>query len=198
MGAAGTMRLSQKGTSLTGSIRFDQYVYGVDATVSGNRASGTLVDRNLGGAVPFTATLSGNAITLDFQGVQLVFTRAGSGTSEEPANPSSGSRNSALVGLWSRTDSLSSGGASMSTQYFLRVNGNGTFEVGIGRSAGGGDGWSMGGGGGEIQARGKWKTQGNIVHIDEGSGWQPYARYYLEGRKLMLTFDNGNREIWYR
>lgn len=205
MGATGTMSLSQKGKSLSGTIRFDQYNYGIRAEVSGKTASGTLSDKTQGGTLPFTAKLSGNTVTLEFQGVEVPFTRttgsaAKSTASAKPDTSSKGSRNPALVGLWSRTDSMTSGGVSMSTQYFLRVSGNGTFEVGVGRSAGGGAGWSMGGGGGgvEVQARGKWKTQGNIVHINEGSGWQPYARFYIEGRKLMLTFANGNREVWYR
>ena len=28
--------------------------------------------------------------------------------------------------------------------------------------------------------------------------WVPYGRYYVEGSKLLLTFTNGSRQIWYR
>jgi hypothetical protein len=86
----------------------------------------------------------------------------------------------------------------MSTQYFLTISANGTYSMRTGRSAGGGAGWGASSGGGGAIASGKWKTQGKVVMVSEGGPYQPYARYYVEAQKLMFTFSNGNREIWYR
>ncbi len=106
-------------------------------------------------------------------------------------------RNPALVGAWGRTDTLSSGDASMSTKLSLLICGDGSFTRTVGDSVGGGAGWS-GENRGADSTRGKWRTQGKIIYTNGGGGWTPYARYYVEGAKLMLTFDNGSREIWYR
>lgn len=203
-GTPSTVRLTQSGSRLSGSIDAGGYGYKLSGTVSGSSASGTLVDSNNGASIPFQGSISGTTFQLRFAGVSLSFHRAGGGKAAAAARgdgsqASAGSRNPALVGLWSRTDSLVSGGASMSTKYYLRVNGNGTFETGAGESAGGGGGWSFGGGGGvEITGRGTWKTQGNVVYVSEGGAFHPYARFALVGGKLMFTFANGKREIWYR
>ena len=58
-------------------------------------------------------------------------------------------------------------------------------------------GWSAESRGDDV-IRGRWRTEGGIVYVDTGLGWELYARYYVEGSKLMLTFESGAREIWYR
>ncbi|MBN2430235.1 MAG: hypothetical protein JXQ27_02110 [Acidobacteria bacterium] len=47
---------------------------------------------------------------------------------------------------------------------------------------------------------GQWKTsqRADYLHAVPGGPGKPYARYYVEGNRMMFTFDNGNREIWYR
>jgi hypothetical protein len=68
----------------------------------------------------------------------------------------------------------------------------------VGETVGGGDGWSAESRGSE-STRGQWRTEAGVVHVRSGmGGWEPYARYYVEGAQLMLTFDNGQREVWSR
>lgn len=86
----------------------------------------------------------------------------------------------------------------MSTKLSLLICGDGSFVRTTGQSAGGGAGWSASSGGSE-STRGRWRTQGGVIYTSGGAGgWAPYARYYVEGAKLMFTFQNGQREVWYR
>ena len=106
-------------------------------------------------------------------------------------------RDPALAGAWSRTDTLSSGDASLSTRMSLVIQGDGTYTQTAGDSVGGGDGWSAESRGDDV-VRGRWKTENGVVFVDPGTGWEPYARYYVEGGRLMFTFESGDKEIWYR
>jgi hypothetical protein len=85
----------------------------------------------------------------------------------------------------------------MSTKLSLLICPDGSYLRAVGDSVGGGAGWS-GESRGADATRGRWRTQGGIVYVNGGAGWEAYARYYVEGSKLMLTFESGSREIWYR
>ena len=45
---------------------------------------------------------------------------------------------------------------------------------------------------------GQWRTENKMVYINEGSGWTPFAKYYVEGNSLMFTFGDGSKQIWKR
>ena len=30
------------------------------------------------------------------------------------------------------------------------------------------------------------------------AGWAPYARYYVEGGRMLFTFGDGSRQVWTR
>jgi hypothetical protein len=79
----------------------------------------------------------------------------------------------------------------------LLICADGSFVKSTGDSVGGGAGWSAENRGTD-STRGRWRTQQGVIYIQNGAGWEAYARYYVEVSKLMLTFSNGQREIWYR
>lgn len=114
-----------------------------------------------------------------------------------PGQAQAEERDPNLAGAWGRTDSLSSGDASLSTKLSLLICRDGKFTRTVGDSAGGGAGWSAESSGSE-STRGRWRTQAGVIYTNSGAGWEAYARYYVEGAKLMLTFSGGQREIWYR
>lgn len=102
-----------------------------------------------------------------------------------------------LCGSWSRTESMSSGDFSMATRHFLVVRPDGTYTLGTGDMVGGGSMGSLASRGND-SVSGRWKAEGGIVHVQEYGAWQPFARYYVEAGKLMFTFGDGSREVWYR
>jgi hypothetical protein len=77
------------------------------------------------------------------------------------------------------------------------VNADGTYLYGDAKVAGGGPGVSGQSGGGDY-TRGQWKTQNQTIYINEGSGWQPYAGYYIEGNSVLMKFADGSKQVWKR
>jgi hypothetical protein len=114
--------------------------------------------------------------------------------------PASVPRDAQLVGSWTRSESFGAGSEyGGALRESLEISGDGTFVLGPGEFAGGGPGVSGGSYGGGAQATGQWATADGIVYVGDGSsGWEAYARYYLEAGKLMFTFGDGSRQIWYR
>lgn len=112
-------------------------------------------------------------------------------------------RDPALIGAWSYSDTYISGEFSATTRLFMQVHGDGSYAYGSGSvSAGlGNDLGSIHGqsGGGDV-TRGEWRSKDGVVYIkEEGSPqWMAYARYYVEGGSLLLTFGNGDRQLWRR
>ncbi len=106
-------------------------------------------------------------------------------------------RDQSLAGSWSRTDTLSSGDSSLSTKLSLLICADGSYVSTTGDQVGGGAGWG-GENRGSDAIRGRWRTQARILYVNSGRGWETYARYYVEGAKMMLTFESGQKEIWYR
>lgn len=122
---------------------------------------------------------------------------ASAATAPDPAEQ----RDPALVGSWSRENNITSGDSFMSTRISLVVCADGSYVRQAGDTVGGGGGWSYeGGSSGDNGVRGRWRTEGNVVMVDDGSGagWVPYARYYIEGNQLLFTFSSGSREVWKR
>jgi hypothetical protein len=210
-GTATTLRLEEKTGALSGLIDSGGYIYNLSGKVTGSSAEGTITDPQAGGArMSFKARIEGDELTFSMEvpgapAVDISFRRGGSGPSAEAASNTgsaakdNASRDPSLVGTWSMTTSMSSGDVGFASKEYLRITADGRFQLGSGKAVAGGGGWSMGSGDGvEITAQGQWKTQGSQVHINEGGGWQAFARYYVEGNKLMFTFGDGSRQIWYR
>jgi|GEM_PF-1035291 len=220
-GQSGVLELAVQGGQLNGRLQAGAYLYSLQGMASGGTARGRMLDP-AGNALEYEMVSRGSELQVHLQAADpqtgqprrltLSFSRNRPDTRAEawsdgpaPAQPSgqanagSEERDPSLVGSWSRTDSIGSGDASMSTRYYLQIQPDGTFVHSVGESAGGGAGWGMESGpGGSTQ--GRWRTSRQVVYIQEvpGGPWQPYARYYVEGNRMMFTFDNGNREIWYR
>lgn len=102
-----------------------------------------------------------------------------------------------LVGTWQYTDSYVSGDFSMATSYTFGLSADGSFVYGSGGLAGGGNAGSMSSGGG-VTNRGQWRVDNGVLLLNEGAGWQPYARYIVDQQQMMLTFGDNTRQLWQR
>lgn len=109
-----------------------------------------------------------------------------------------GQRDQRLVGNWLRSESYTSGEYSFASQWRLILQADGTYLYGDTKVAGGGPGTSAVSGDGGY-TRGQWKTENGVIYINEnGSGWQAYAGYYVEGNSLLLKFGDGSKQVWSR
>ena len=197
---------------LSGKIDAGGYIYLLSGTNEGGVWSGQLQDPQTQGQMQFQATLTEPTLNVlvtymdpaTFQqgSFQLQFTRGDATATVQnntatSAETSDEERDQRLVGVWSYTDSYTSGEFSFASQFKMQVNPDGSYLYGDGRVVGGGPGVGGDSGGGDV-TRGQWKTQNQTIYINEGFGWQPYAGYYIEGASLMLKFADGSRQVWKR
>lgn len=177
------------------------------------RASGTFFDPQTGASHPMVLNKNQmqvvlqvqipgmpKPLTLSFtQGTSGGLTGPGSGNSTVPSQTDGVQRDPALVGHWLYSESYTSGTFSGASQTRMIIYPNGGYQYGDSQFAGGGGGIGGSSGNGELET-GEWKTQNRIIYI-KGKGlaqWQPYARYYVEGASMMLTFSDGSKQVWKR
>ncbi|MBT8270368.1 MAG: hypothetical protein KJO39_10720 [Bacteroidia bacterium] len=209
-GTPATLTLQQEGVDVSGQINANGYLYNLSGKANGSRSQGTLTDSQTQGVMNYEGSLNGNSFSLSLNTgggspFVLQFTKGNA-----PTGKSGGSSNTntdtvsstqldqRIVGNWLYTDSYTSGEYSFASQYRLIVNSDGTYLYGDGKVAGGGPGVSGTGGEGSGMSPGKWKTENSIIYINEGYGWQAYAKYYVEGTSMMLTFGDGSKQVWKR
>lgn len=195
--------------SVHGTLDVGGYVYRVTARRQGPAAEGEMRDQD-GRAVPLRLRFDGDRLALEVyaQGagsapLHLSLARGAkrSGSKRAERDASRAQRDPALVGRWARSESYTSGDFSMVNQTRVTLFADGTFVMGPGRVIGGGDAGSFdSGSGGAAGEGGRWRTENRILYTAPaaGGGWSAYARYYVEGNKLLLTFGDGSRELWHR
>jgi len=217
-GTPSTMTLKLEGHSLAGRVESAGYLYNLAGTHDNGALKGTLSDPRTGAALPFEGRHEGGRIRLEIlsqngaagtpERLALDFRKQAPGQGDSrpsgeqaPAESADLERDAALVGSWQYSKSMTSGDFSAVIQKVLIIRPDGTYVLGDGRVVGGGGAGSFdSGSGGGAESNGTWKTSNRIVYIREGGAgsWTPYARYYVEAGKLMFTFGDGSREIWYR
>lgn len=214
-GTPATLTLHQEGSSLRGTVDAGGYGYVLTGVLANGTASGTLSDPQTGGTMPCEVTMQGSTLTLTIlapnaqgqvQRMPLTFSRGGEPQGRAPAQPSQsqaseplGERDPALIGLWSYSDTYMSGEFSATTRLSLQINPDGTYLYGDGDVTMGGSDYSGRSSGGDV-TRGEWRTQGDILYARDPSSpqWSPHARYYVEGNRMLFTFGDGSRQVWYR
>ena len=82
----------------------------------------------------------------------------------------------------------------------LELRPDGTFEQRSGRMAGGTAAVSIQGAESTDADRGYWRSKETQFYLmTPGTDrWALCCRYYVEGERMLITQQDGNREIWYR
>lgn len=202
-----TLVLNQEGRRVSGECDADGYRYLLSCDAEGNHCTGSVRDPQASVVLDMEMTRTGNSVAVivkavdEFGYVQAVTYTFNRGTApvtkSKEGHAKGGNRDARLVGNWLYTDSYVSGDFSMTSQYRLIVNADGTYLYGDAKLAGGGNAGSVSSSGGGY-TRGQWKTENGIIFINDGSGWQSYCKYYIENNSMMMTFENGKRQVWKR
>lgn len=199
------LRLRQQGNAVSGEMVVEGYRYTLNGEISDNELAGEFHDPTAGGSGELQGNWQGQQLLITLrvpggQPLQLRFSagRAPTTAAAPRAKASAAGGDPQLVGRWRHTDTYVSGDFSAATDKFLTILPDGSYRIGEGTFAGGTGDVSGVSSGGDV-VTGRWRTQGNIIYIQEGgSGWEPYARYYIERGTLMFTFANGKRQLWDR
>ena len=204
-----------QGNAWKGVINVNGYVINLDGSIVGDNCEGTMSDPQAQTAIPFRSSMSGDLLTIRIHDVnpltgvkedmELVFEKKSDSTRDQATyqeEPSSfqvikGKLDPNLVGRWRYTNAYVSGDFSFATDYFMKINADGSLLYTDGRTAGGGPNSSIDSGDGDVYTV-SWKAENKIIYLNDGNGWQEYARYYQEGDNLMLTYGNGNKQVWER
>ena len=210
VGVESTLQGQCTGANWNGVVDAGGYLFNLKGAIEGMNVKGTMSDPQAGAELPFRASLSGNQLSIFIRDVnplsgveedmELVFTRsANQKPNVSSSKPVSGNTNidPKLVGNWRYTDSYVSGQFSFATDYFMRFNQDGTMLWTDGRTAGGGPDISMDSGTGDVHEA-HWKIDSKVIWLNGGNGWEYYATYYAEDQRMMLTFKNGNKQVWER
>jgi hypothetical protein len=108
-------------------------------------------------------------------------------------------RDQRLVGVWATQVVMNTPGGSMATQLRMAIRADGTLVDLGSRSAGGIPGVSFDTGlegGGDVA---EWRTRGDVLEVSyAGSAWVALATFVVEGDRLLLTYYDGDRRLWYR
>ncbi len=208
-----TLTIEEEAGRISGKIVDDTgYTYLIEAGITGAEARGQLQDPAAGGTMELEARLDGDAMQMNLYRnlfglrmaeIQIAYQRAGEGGEIAPAAPAATGAvpvdlDARLVGTWRYSTSYVSGDFSVASEYTLIARADGTYLYGDGRVAGGGNAGSFDSGGGAGYTAGQWKTANRQIFLNEGYGWQYYANYACDGARMMLTFQNGNKQVWQR
>lgn len=210
IGISSALTGRQDGNTWSATIDANSYVFHLKGNITGWKCEGTMTDPQTQTSIPFAAQSSDGGIVVSIRDINpmtgmeenmnLAFTK----TNRTVSPQASGSPNlpgekvsldNILLGNWRYTESYVSGEFSFATDWHMQINNDGTFVYGEGRTAGGGPNSSIDSGKGREQTV-KWKTEDQVIWLNDGSGWQSFARYYRENGNLMLTFSNGKRQVW--
>ena len=210
-----SLKLAQEGARVTGALGLEGVSYRVDGQLKDGILTGRMYDSSTGLGSEISAQVQGDRVLLteyrrkvfgggvkevlwNFQRAQEPAARtARAGGSRAAEGHAEGGKDGNLVGTWGYSDSYVSGSYSFATQTTMAFHPDGSYASSYG-AGGGGDfvsAVSSGPSGG-----GQWMTQDAHIYLREGPGseWERYGRYYIEGRKMLVTRESGDKEFWQR
>ena len=209
-GTPSVLTLETENSILSGKIDAGGYLYNLAGKLAGQGADGKISDPNTGGEMQFSAKLEGQRINLELVAtdqfgqetrVGLIFNRNGSGT--PGSSPQAAADKSTadvqldprLIGGWRHTDTYVSGDFGAVSEWYMQLHADGTYRYGDGQMMGGDSNTSFDSGQGSAST-GRWKTEKDVVYINEGHGWQPYATFIVDSESMLFKFSDGSKQLW--
>lgn len=201
------LTLEQNGDQLAGRLSSGLQFSTLTASISGNSAKGRLQDPDgTGGDVEIVR--DGDAMTMSLtvsdpasgasQTLRVPLT-AVAGAAAGAKSDGSVERDPSLIGRWRHTEAGGSGGFTYAIDTWLTIAEDGSYRYGDSKMGAGDASFSTVNEGGDAQV-GQWRTEDKIMYVksDENSEWAPFAKYYAEENRMMLTYNNGNKQVWER
>lgn len=222
------MTLLAQGNSLTGKMQDSQQTYEVTATQTGNRMQGQAVEQSLNLTFVLDGTLSGAELNMKMtvtvfgisQDMQVVFLKQG-GTANTGQAPTGGgntgntmklppgkSVDPRIVGNWKREEMYNSGYGdnymSANTVYRMAFNADGTMVDGGSQAtiSGGNYYGNSGGSQSQVVPNVLFYTENSNIYliVNENGTTQTVllGRYYIENSSLLITAQNGTKQLYTR
>ena len=202
-GKRAVMNLTRAGDRVTGNI--DDV--SVDGIISDVTARGSVVESASGALVKYELVATNDSIEMRLSVTNpqtgepvavppVVFTRR---TAEQLAAEKAAEkeRDGRLVGHWRHTYTRVSGGISIAIDYWLWLEPDGTCTRFSNMAGGGVD---IGFEGAGDRTVGRWKTADKALYTSGSPDGEPrfLGRYQVSDGTMLLTYNNGDKEIWER
>ena len=130
---------------------------------------------------------------------QAVDTVAAKAPTPESTASSGALPNPGLVGLWVAQVSTIDGAGSIATELYMEIRSDGYLVDRGSRAMASFDGAGLDHG---VLSNGEtvlWRSDGTTIYVsDDAVRWAPLASYELSGRRLLLRYYDGSRQLWYR
>jgi hypothetical protein len=210
IGINATITAEAIGPEWNGDINASGYPLKMSGMITDNTCSGIMSDPQTGAESAFAATMDGSTLIIVIRDVNpntgqiedmqfpFIKTAPASGALSKTVAVTVHAEgvDDALVGTWRYTDTYVSGDFSVATDYFMQFDPDGRAYVTDGRTAGGNFNASFDSGAGDVH-QATWKAENKVLYFSDGtSGWQAYATYYAEPARMMLTYNNGKKQVW--
>ncbi len=200
-GSSATLTLQRNGGDLSGQLTDARSAWTAAGTADDTSAKGqfTLAQYNL--RMPFTAKLSGDAISMTITAMngmtqELAFKRGA-----PPAEDESGyQRDRALVGVWRYTSMVGTKGYQSAADVYLTIAADGTYRFGDQRMVLSGPGGGFDQNSAGIAQTGRWHSKGGKVFIkpDGATKYIEWAEYSVQPNNLLFKYGNGNQQLFDR
>lgn len=211
-----TLRLWAEKEMVSGIFALENQTFTVNATSNAHTFAGEIVDDKSGSFHKIAGQIKGGTLFMqitfpeyNYQVVEIVLKPANdliqvaqiqkSAQDKLTYQPENLPGDPALVGKWRFTEVLSSGSgefyASFATDYFLRINSDGTAVSWIGQSAGGGDSMTIEGDYGSDIYEFGWYTKGDqffMIDPNDKDAKQS-VRYFAEPSRMMMSIGDNKR-----
>jgi hypothetical protein len=201
-----SIQLNAKDNQVNGSFLMNGQQAKINGTIKNAICSGKITEEDTNISYNFSAERSGENLYFTLlssgqnnQSAKLILTKSASGSNPVTLKTSAGkNRNAALIGTWRNTEVISSGSgqfySSFSTDYFLKLNADGTALIWTGKSAGGTKDVTIDAPqGGNVQ-KAEWYTEGKaLIFVDPGTGQKEAISFYAEPSRMMLTGKNSKK-----
>ena len=215
-----TLVIKDENQTISGIFTLENQSFILNGTSNQDSFTGEIVDEQSGNFHKIVAQVKGDVLNLqitfpeyNYQVLELslsrtqVLTEIKNNSENGSAIPHHQPRNlrgdPALVGKWRFTESFSSGSGeffmSFSTDYFMRINADGTAISWIGQSAGGSDNVIIEGNYASNEREFGWYTKGNqFFTVDPSHNEADQSvEYYAESNRMLFTSGNDKR-LWER
>ena len=194
-GKQAELTIKAENDKLVGEVNAEGYYYQFTATANDDIVTGYINNIQTGESLLMSARKNeDHEIVVSVEGAYYIF------SSEEPKQSKPAltikeNLDPELIGSWRYTEVNNTDDFSVTTDYFLMLNEEGTFVYKIGDSDG--DAGNFSSGSNESHS-GNWKSIHNAIYLKENDEWKVFAKYNLDGNLLLLEFENGQKQTWNR
>lgn len=148
--------------------------------------------------IPLTDGVADYSHATEFE-AQAADTIAPNASIPEPPEPTETNLNPGLIGLWAAQVANVGSDGSLAVELYMQIREDGYLVDRGSRAMASFDGAGLDN---SAQPNGeavRWQSDGTTIYVSsDAAQWAPLARYELSGQRLLLTYYDGSRQLWYR